>query len=127
MGGTKNTSRPKTISIPANNEAFAASRQAVRQQVAFYGSTPSYRSVLELHGWHELGPELTQLSKRGKWVEMGERLPDEVLETVAVVAQPGEVGRELKSRFDGLVDSWTATFEPEGPDLKRELMQTLRG
>jgi probable F420-dependent oxidoreductase len=118
---------PAFVVSGETDEAFAGSRQAVRQQVAFYGSTPAYRPVLELHGWDELGPELTQLSKRGKWVEMGERLPDEVLETIAVVAQPGEVGRELKSRFDGLVDSWTATFDPGGEDVKRELMQTLQG
>src|SRR5688572_2601249 len=44
----------------------------VRQQIAFYGSTPAYRGVLDLHGWGELQPELNGLSKRGEWQTMGE-------------------------------------------------------
>src|SRR5664280_1298444 len=36
--------------------------EAVRSQVAFYGSTPAYRSVLDLHGWGDLADELNRLS-----------------------------------------------------------------
>ena len=32
--------------------------RSVKQQIAFYGSTPAYRPVLELHGWGELQDEL---------------------------------------------------------------------
>jgi hypothetical protein len=53
---------------------------AVRQQIAFYGSTPAYRAVLELHGWGDLQTELNTLSKRGEWVKMGELIDDEMLE-----------------------------------------------
>ena len=50
-----------------------------RRQIAFYGSTPAYRPVLELHGWGDLQPELNRLSKEGKWAEMGELIDDEML------------------------------------------------
>ena len=50
-------------------EAAAA---GTRQQIAFYGSTPAYRPVLELHGWGDLQDELNALSKQGEWVEMGD-------------------------------------------------------
>jgi probable F420-dependent oxidoreductase len=118
---------PAFVVSGETDEAFAASRRAVRQQVAFYGSTPAYRPVLELHGWDELGPELTQLSKRGKWVEMGERITDEVLEAFAVVASPEDVGRKLLERFDGLVDTWVASFVPGDAAAKRELLRVLQG
>ena len=57
-------------------------RRGVRQQIAFYGSTPAYRGVLELHGWGDLQTELNALSKQGEWVEMGELIDDDMLEHV---------------------------------------------
>ena len=65
------------LSIPAfvvtgeNDEAIEQADAAVRQQIAFYGSTPAYRPVLDLHGWGDLQDELNVLSKQGEWVEMG--------------------------------------------------------
>ena len=81
--------------------------QAVRQQIAFYGSTPAYRPVLELHGWGDLQPELNTLSKRGEWVKMGELITDEVLEAFAVVAPLDKVAWEVRSRFGTLVDRFS--------------------
>ena len=66
---------------------MAAAAKAVRQQIAFYGSTPAYRPVLELHGWGDLQPELNTLSKRGEWVKMGELIDDDMLNAFAVVAR----------------------------------------
>ena len=57
---------------------------ATRKQIAFYGSTPAYRPVLELHGWGDLQTELNTLSKQGEWDEMGRRIDDEVLDAFAV-------------------------------------------
>src|ERR1700722_14736651 len=68
-----------------------AASQAVRQQIAFYGSTPAYRPVLELHGWGDLQTELNTLSKRGEWVKMGEIIDDEVLDAFAVVCPIDQV------------------------------------
>ena len=42
-----------------------AAKTATQQQIAFYGSTPAYRGVLELHGWGDLQTELNALSKQG--------------------------------------------------------------
>jgi hypothetical protein len=56
------------------------SRSGVCKQIAFYGSTPAYRGVLELHGWGELQNELNAMSKRGEWDEMGRRITDDILE-----------------------------------------------
>ena len=97
-------SGPLFVVTGTTDEEIEKAKTATRQQIAFYGSTPNYRGVLDLHGWGELQPELNALSKQGKWVEMGERIDDDMLSTFAVVATPEGVGRELANRYGGLVD-----------------------
>lgn len=77
---------------------------AIRSQLAFYASTPAYKPLLDLHGWGDLGPELTRLSKEGRWTEMPELIDDEVLEAFAVVAPLDEVPARLVTRCAGVVD-----------------------
>ena len=97
-------SGPLFVVTGANDEEMAASVLATKQQIAFYGSTPAYRSVLELHGWGDLGDELNRLSKQGEWVQMGKILDDDVLDTFAVVAEPEQVAVRMKDRYGDLVD-----------------------
>ena len=97
-------SGPLFVVTGATDEEIEKAKTATRQQIAFYGSTPAYRGVLDLHGWGELQPELNALSKQGKWVEMGTLIDDEMLSTFAVVAAPEGVGRELANRYGGGVD-----------------------
>ena len=78
-------------------------RGRVRQQIAFYASTPAYRRVLELHGWN-FGPRLTALSKRGRWEMMAEVITDDVLSKVAVEAPIDELGDAVRSRYEGILD-----------------------
>jgi probable F420-dependent oxidoreductase len=96
----------------------AAARAGVRSQLAFYGSTPAYRGVLELHGWGELGERLHALSLRGRWEEMGGLIDDEVLETFAVVGPPEEAGREVVRRYGDVFDRLSVyapyDADPEG-------------
>ncbi|OBH75880.1 LLM class F420-dependent oxidoreductase [Mycobacterium scrofulaceum] len=77
---------------------------AVRKQIAFYGSTPAYRKVLELHGWGDLHDDLNRLSKQGEWDAMASLIDDEMLATFAVVGPVGEVGAALRERCEGVVD-----------------------
>ncbi|HZQ26729.1 MAG TPA: LLM class F420-dependent oxidoreductase [Acidimicrobiales bacterium] len=77
---------------------------AVRQQIAFYGSTPAYRAVLDLHGWGDLQDELNRLSKQGEWEQMGRLITDDVLTTFAIVTEPGGVAKQLLSRFGDVID-----------------------
>ncbi len=78
-------------------------KAGTRQQIAFYGSTPAYRGVLELHGWGELQTELNGLSKQGKWVEMGSLIDDEMLDTFAVVGEPEQIAPELIRRYGDVI------------------------
>ncbi|QMU77892.1 TIGR03617 family F420-dependent LLM class oxidoreductase [Streptacidiphilus sp. PB12-B1b] len=84
-------------------EELAAARIVVRERIAFYASTPAYRSVLELHGWGELHEQLHRMSLRGRWQEMGELIDDEVFRTFAVSGTPEEAAREIHRRYAGVV------------------------
>src|ERR1700756_4261998 len=97
-------SGPLFVVTGTNEKEFATAKQAVQQQIAFYGSTPAYRPVLELHGWGDLQPELNRLSKQGEWVKMGELIDDDVLNAFAVVAEPDGIAPELVKRYSGVVD-----------------------
>jgi probable F420-dependent oxidoreductase len=91
-------------------EELAASARTVREQLAFYASTPAYRPVLELHGWGELGDELNRLSRTraaDRWTVMGDRVDDEVLRTFAVVAEPDAVPARLAERGVGVVTRYS--------------------
>ena len=103
--------------------SWEAARTAVCGQIAFYGSTPAYRPVLEIHGWGDLQPDLNAMSKRGEWSEMGTRITDEMLEEFAVVGRPDEIAGQMKKRYGDVIDRVLATFSG---DLRGEAMETLR-
>ncbi len=84
--------------------------QAARNQLAFYGSTPAYHPVLELHGWLDLGHELNALSKSDrpeKWREMGALITDEILSEFAITSTKDELRSVIEQRHGGLVDRFT--------------------
>jgi len=88
----------------------AKAAAAVKATIAFYGSTPAYRPVLELHGWEGLADELHTLSvsrREDKWTAMRDLVDDEVLGTFAVVADPDDVGPQVLARYGGLVDRFS--------------------
>jgi probable F420-dependent oxidoreductase len=81
-----------------------AAADAVRFLLAFYGSTPSYRPVLDVEGWGELQPTLNARSKQGDWAGMAELIGEDVLRTIAVVGTPDEVATEIGRRFGPVAD-----------------------
>jgi probable F420-dependent oxidoreductase len=90
--------------VTGNNEAeLAEAAKGTRQQIAFYGSTPAYRPVLEAHGWGGLQDDLNTLSKQGKWAEMGALITDEILNTFAVVGAPENIAPELHRRYGDVI------------------------
>jgi probable F420-dependent oxidoreductase len=76
----------------------------VRQQIAFYGSTPAYRAALEVHGWGDLQSELNTLSKQGRWTDMTELVGGQVLDAFAVQGSPDEIPERLLTRYGDIVD-----------------------
>ncbi len=110
--------QPGAVSL--STTAFAVTSEpeaaAVRTQIAFYASTPSYRVVMELHGWEATADQLRDLAQRGEWGAMGDQISDEMLETFAVVCDPAELGSALAARYEGLVDR-LALYLPYSPGV----------
>jgi probable F420-dependent oxidoreductase len=95
------------IATGATESELAVAKDAVRSQLAFYGSTPAYRGVLDLHGWADLQEELNVLSRSGKWTEMAELIDDDVLAAFSVVASVNDVAQRVNERFGDVVDRFS--------------------
>jgi probable F420-dependent oxidoreductase len=117
---------PVFVVTGADERAWQQSRAGVCKQIAFYGSTPAYRGVLELHGWGPLQTELNRLSKLGQWDAMGNLIDDPILDAFAVVAPPDQVAAKLRARYAGAIDRVLCTFGGAGVDEKKAIA-ALRG
>jgi probable F420-dependent oxidoreductase len=99
----------------------------VRGQLAFYGSTPAYAPVLECHGWGDLHPRLNALSKEGRWADMADLVPDEVVETIAVVGRRDEIGPAVRAKVGDFADvvSIECTRRPD-PEHFADIVASVR-
>jgi len=118
---------PSFVVTGGNDEELEKAAAGTRQQIAFYGSTPAYRPVLELHGWGGLQDELNALSKQGEWVQMGKLIDDEILNTFAVVGAPEEIAPELQRRYGDVVHriSFYAPYQSD-PDRWRQVLDDIK-
>lgn len=87
-----------------NQSEIRIVREAYRGQIAFYASTRTYRRLMELHGWGDICDRLHALSLQGEWGRMAGEVTDDMLSQFVVEAGWDEIGRELRSRYDGLLD-----------------------
>lgn len=84
--------------------------KGVRNLLAFYGSTPAYKPVLDVHGWGDLQPELNRLSKQGDWATMSTLITDEMVHTIAAYGTPDQVAEEIHRRYGAYSSRVTAYF-----------------
>jgi probable F420-dependent oxidoreductase len=134
------------VTMPAVREGLAAAGRAVndfavipeiivsvgddhtaaRRLLGFYGSTPAYRPVLEIHGWGDLQQELNGLSKQGRWQEMGTLIDDDVLHTIAACGSPAEVAAHIRDRVVGISDR-ICLYQPGpvAPEALGEIVDAL--
>jgi probable F420-dependent oxidoreductase len=103
-------SYPVFVVTGSNEEELAEAAQATRQQIAFYGSTPAYKPVLDSIGAGELQGELNAMSKQGRWVEMADLIDDGMLNQFAVVGEPGSIPGQISSRYGDLIDRTSAAY-----------------
>ena len=86
------------VGVGRTDEELDKARR-IRGLLAFYGSTPSYRAVLDVHGWGDLQPELNRLSKQNEWAAMSSLISDDILHTLAVHGTPAECAAEIGRRY----------------------------
>jgi probable F420-dependent oxidoreductase len=118
---------PSFVVTGNNDEEIEQAMAGTRQQIAFYGSTPAYRPVLDVHGWGGLQEELNAMSKQGKWIEMGDLIDDEILNTFAVVGAPEQIAPELGRRYGDVIEriSFYAPYKSD-PERWLTVMEDLK-
>jgi probable F420-dependent oxidoreductase len=106
-----------------NEEELREAVAGTKKQLAFYGSTPAYKKVLELHGWGELQEQLNRMSKQGRWNEMAEAIDDELLDAFAVIGEPEPAAHELLQRYGDVATrfSFYAPYESDSARFTRVL------
>ncbi|MDY6811484.1 MAG: TIGR03617 family F420-dependent LLM class oxidoreductase [Actinomycetota bacterium] len=112
--------------IPEIIVSIGDDHTSTRMLLAFYGSTPAYRPVLDAHGWGDLQPELNAMSKQGRWQEMATLIDDDILHTIAACGSPAEVAAHIRDRVDGVSDR-ICLYQP-GPidiDMLAEIVDAL--
>ncbi|MXW68241.1 MAG: LLM class flavin-dependent oxidoreductase, partial [Gemmatimonadales bacterium] len=100
-------------------------RTATRQQIAFYGSTPAYKPVLDSIGAGELQGELNTMSKQGRWQEMGTLVTDDMLESFAIVEEPANIARAFRTRYGDIVDRTSAAYGGLPQEARAEIVREL--
>jgi probable F420-dependent oxidoreductase len=115
------------VGVGRNDEELTAA-MGVRNLLAFYGSTPSYRPVLDVEGWGDLQPELNALSKRGEWGQMAGLITDDMVSTIAVHGTPEQCAREIVARYGQWADRVCAYFPyyTAGDDLIEEFTLAVK-
>lgn len=101
---------------------------ATKSQIAFYASTPSYKAVLDMHGWGDLAERLTKMIRENRWNDLWAEISDEMLHEIAVVAPPDELPYKVKERYQGLLDrvGYYFPFAPEEASKRVIWQQTAK-
>ncbi|OUC76405.1 TIGR03617 family F420-dependent LLM class oxidoreductase [Gordonia lacunae] len=119
---------PEIIVSVASGTGSDDDHASTRILLAFYGSTPAYRPVLDAHGWGDLQPELNAMSKQGRWQEMAGLIDDEMLHTIAACGTPAEIAAHIRDRVDGVSDR-ICLYQPGPIDVEplAEIVDALSG
>lgn len=107
------------VAIGETEGQRAAMREAMRGQIAFYASTPSYRPVMALHGWETQAEALSGMAAKGDWANMPAVLTESMLDEFIVDGSWASIGGALRQRYSGLVDR-LALYLPFTPSERDE-------
>ena len=109
------------VATGPDDEAVQKLFEWVRMRIGFYGSTPSYWPVFEVHGLQDLGLKLNEMSKKGQWDEMTKEISDDVVHLFAAVGRHDELVGVLTDRFGGMTDI-VGLPEDTPPDVIQEVL-----
>jgi probable F420-dependent oxidoreductase len=115
------------VMIGATDEEVARARQKAKAQIAFYGSTPAYRVMLDHHGWGDLQPALNRMSKEGRWSEMMALVTDAMLDAVGVSGTPAAAGRRLRDRNAFADRTSLVLYNETEPGAVADLVRSFKG
>ena len=124
--GVRKTNRSRedvAVTITAFVATTPEEMNFARAQLSFYASTPSYRPVMDLHGWAGVAEKLSTHAAKGEWTAMPLLITDEMLDEFCLVTEESKLAHDLKKRYDGIADRLTlyAPFVPEENDRWKRL------
>jgi probable F420-dependent oxidoreductase len=125
--GAQKTNRSRQDVAVTVNAFVAISPEEMsfaRAQISFYASTPSYRPVMDLHGWSGVAEKLSAHAAKGEWAEMPMLITDEILHEFCLVTEENRLADELKTRYNGIADR-LALYTPFIPGEKDEWWRSL--
>lgn len=108
--GARKASRTRSdvaVSVTAFVATISEEINFARAQISFYASTPSYRPVMDLHGWSDVAEKLSAHASRGEWAEMPILITDEILSEFCLVTEENKLADELKGRYERIADRLT--------------------
>ncbi len=118
-------SYPVFVVTGQNEDELAAAKVAARRQIAFYGSTPAYKPVLDSIGVGELQGELNAMSKQGRWEEMGDLIDEGILKSFAVIGEPSTIPGQIKSRYGDIADRTSAAYASVPKEDRKKMIAEL--
>lgn len=105
------------IIITGETEAeYKAAEDSVKGLLGFYASTPAYRPPMDAVGLGDLQPKLNELSKQGKWDQLGDYINDEFIDAFCVRGKPDEIADKLKKKYGSYVDRLAIYAPYAAPD-----------
>jgi probable F420-dependent oxidoreductase len=133
LGAQRARRDPKEIELNINvnlitgatKEEMARRRETTRETYAFYYSTPPYWPTLELYGWGDLGPELREMTRQGRWKEMTARVSDDMLDTLVPQGTYDEIADVIKDWFGDVATSIGVPL-PEDPADDKRVAEVIR-
>ncbi len=108
------------------DEQYERATTAIRFNLAFYGSTPAYRVVLDHHGLGDLQPRLREITKSGNWATLGELVDDDVVELLAVRGTPADCAKRLSEEYGDHADRLSLTVSTSTNEALAEMIQALQ-
>jgi probable F420-dependent oxidoreductase len=117
----------QTIVMMGTTDAqIAQARAKAKAQIAFYGSTPSYKVLLDHHGWGELQPQLNRMTKEGRWSDMMALITDDMLDAIGVSGTPAAAARALRTRNAFADRTSLVLYNEAEPDTVVDLVRAFK-
>ena len=114
------------VGLGSTQSEIDQAKLSCASQISFYGSTPAYKSMLEVHGYEDLHLELNKLSKKGEWDEMVNIVPDKVIEEFAIIGSPAEAAKNLLSRYKTRISRIQPTLYSVNPEIQKEFFKLIK-
>ena len=114
------------VGLGSNQAEIDQAKLSCATQISFYGSTPAYKSMLEVHGYEGLHLELNKLSKKGEWDKMVKIVPDEIIEEFAIIGSPAEAAKNLLSRYKTRISRIQPTLYSTNPEIQKEFFKLIK-